>query len=122
MSMNTLGSLEIETIALHLGADDVIRFCSTTHEVKSMQHRLLQSRNSEIVTCMNLKHWCTLCDSSIDSNSYYALFVCRCQGGENFPYYHMSCINAQSTGKSYSIKECPHCHIRRPLIVCDISS
>ena len=116
MSMNTLGSLEIEIIALHLGVDDVIRFCSsTTHEVKSMQHRLL-------TISMNLKHWCTLCDSSIDSNSYYALFVCRCQGGENFPYYHMSCINAQSTGKSYSIKECPHCHIRRPLIVCDISS
>ena len=119
--MECLSYFEIQTISERLSVYDIMKLCITCKYLNKQRYSLLSNRQIEVQTQMNKKQWCRICETIVNSNTYI-LFMCTCHNSDNFPYYHISCLDTYHVTRNYLFDYCPKCKKRKPLLICNKSS
>lgn len=94
----------IETVSHYLDIKDIVR-CSILS--KSINHSLcfvMKNRQSDKQVEINHHYWCRTCDSKVDKNVQYKIFLCACN---SFSFFHSRCI---------SLFSCPVC-FKKPTVL-----
>lgn len=114
--MNELNNDVLLKISESLNVKNVIYICALSKWFNNKTDILMKGREHEIESGKNEALWCNICDKKVSNVAYHILFICTCDKSENYPYYHLDCLNNVQK-KTYGMNECPRCNRRKSYVM-----
>ena len=114
--MNDLNNDILLKISENLKVKNVIHICALSKMYNDKSNILMNGRQNEIETGKNEARWCKLCNKKVLNIAYHVVFICSCDKSENYPYYHIECLNNVQKN-TYGMSECPRCKRRKSYIM-----
>ena len=104
-----------------LDARSIVNLSCVNTEFMKISKSILQNRQYDLYSEINSTRWCTICNSRV-LDSKYCILICSCKSLNNYPYYHVGCIQSTITKCKYTNKyhksKCIFCEKSKILMTC----